>query len=290
MEKLIDKAKVLLEVLPYIQLFRNAVIVVKFGGSAMEDSKLTAAIMRDVVMLEAIGLRPVVVHGGGKAISAELARQNINTKFINGLRYTCDATIKVVDDVLHNRVNRYLVDSGRNVGGKTAVLSGKEILRAERMFSVHPDSGEKIDIGHVGEVTEVDRQPILKMLEDNIIPVIPPLGRGENGEIFNINADIAACKIAEALNARKLVFLSDVPGIMRDANDSSSVIPTVKIAEAQKLIKDGIISGGMIPKITSCIHALQAGTKKVHMIDGRIDHALLLELFTDEGIGTEIVH
>jgi len=156
MKKLIDKAKVLLEALPYIQLFRNAVIVVKFGGSAMEDTELTAAIMRDVVMLEAIGLRPVVVHGGGKAISAELARQNIATKFINGLRYTCNDTIKVVDNVLHHQVNRYLVESGRNAGGKTKTLSGKEILRAERMFTSHPENGKPIDIGFVGNVTGVD--------------------------------------------------------------------------------------------------------------------------------------
>ncbi len=289
MEKIIDKAKTLIEVLPYIQLFRDAIVVVKFGGSAMEDPQLTAGIMRDVVMLEAIGLRPVVVHGGGKAISAELARQNIETKFINGLRYTCDSTIKVVDDVLHNQVNRYLVESGRNVGGKTDTLSGKDILKAERMFSTSPNSDDKLDIGFVGEVTEVACQKIFEMVEQNIIPVIPPLGIGETGQVFNINADIAACKIAEALQARKLVFLSDVPGIMGDAKDESSVIPSIKASEAETLIKTGVISGGMIPKIQSCIHALQAGTKKVHMIDGRIDHSLLLELFTDEGIGTEII-
>jgi acetylglutamate kinase len=289
MEKIIDKAKTLIEVLPYIQLFRDAIVVVKFGGSAMEDPKLTAGIMRDVVMLEAIGLRPVVVHGGGKAISAELAKQNIETKFINGLRYTCSDTIKVVDEVLHNQVNRYLVESGRNVGGRTDTLSGKDILTAERMFSKTPGSEEKLDVGFVGEVTEVACQKIVEMVEQNIIPVIPPLGIGKTGQVFNINADIAACKIAEALQARKLVFLSDVPGIMRDAKDESSVIPSIKIAEAEALIAAGVISGGMIPKIQSCIHALQAGTNKVHMIDGRIDHALLLELFTDEGIGTEIV-
>jgi len=289
MEKIIDKAKTLIEVLPYIQLFRDAIVVVKLGGSAMEDPKLTAGIMRDVVMLEAIGLRPVVVHGGGKAISAELAKQNIETKFINGLRYTCSDTIKVVDDVLHNQVNRYLVESGRNVGGKTDTLSGKDILTAERMFSKTPGSEEKLDVGFVGEVTEVACQKIVEMVEQNIIPVIPPLGIGKTGQVFNINADIAACKIAEALQARKLVFLSDVPGIMRDAKDEASVIPSIKTAEAEALIAAGIISGGMIPKIQSCIHALQAGTNKVHMIDGRIDHSLLLELFTDEGIGTEIV-
>jgi acetylglutamate kinase len=289
MEQIIDKAKTLIEVLPYIQMFRDAVVVVKFGGSAMEDPKLTAEIMRDVVMLEAIGLRPVVVHGGGKAISAELGRLNIETKFINGLRYTCDSTIKVVDDILHNKVNRYLVESGRDVGGKTDTLSGKDILKAERMFSTQPDSRDKIDIGFVGEVTGVDCHKITEMVEKNIIPVIPPLGIGAGGQVFNINADIAACKIAEALQARKLVFLSDVPGIMRDAKDENSVIPTIKTAEAEALINSGVISGGMIPKIKSCIHALQAGTNKVHMIDGRVHHALLLELFTDEGIGTEIV-
>lgn len=289
MEKLIDKAKTLIEVLPYIQMFRGAIVVVKFGGSAMEDPKLTAEIMRDVVMLEAIGLCPVVVHGGGKAISAELGRLNIATKFINGLRYTCADTIKVVDDVLHNQVNRYLVKSGQAVGGKTDTLSGKDILKAERMFSSTPGSNEQIDIGFVGKITEVTYRKITDMLEQNIIPVIPPLAIDDNGQVFNINADIAACKIAEALQARKLVFLSDVPGIMLDATDEKSVIPTIKANAAEELIHNGVISGGMIPKIESCLHALQAGTNKVHLIDGRIHHALLLELFTDEGIGTEIV-
>lgn len=289
MDKLINKAEILIEALPYIQMFRNAIIVVKFGGSAMEDPELTARTMQDVVMLEAIGMKPVVVHGGGKAISAELARQNIETKFVNGLRHTCEKTIKVVDDVLHNQVNKYLVERVKAIGGKAHGLSGKEILKAERMYSKCPTTGTEQDIGYVGNVIDVDTKKILDLLEQDIVPVIPPLGVGDDGMIYNINADIAACKITEALKARKLVFLSDVPGIMRDPSDEKSVIPTIKMEEIDGLISDKVISGGMIPKVRSSVHALQSGTNKVHMIDGRITHSLLLEIFTDSGIGTEIV-
>ena len=289
MENLIVKAKALVEALPYIQKFRNAIVVVKFGGSAMENPELIKSTMRDVVLMECIGMRPVIVHGGGKAITAELTRRNIETKFVNGLRHTCAETIKVVDEVLHNVINRNLIEEAALAGGKAVPISGKEILKCERMYSKDPATGEKLDIGFVGDIVGVDIDKIADAVKNNIIPVIPPLGVGKDGQVYNINADIAACKIAEALKARKLVFLSDVPGILRNPKDESTLIPTICTTEVEKLIADKVISGGMIPKIMSSLHALEAGTSKVHMIDGRVQHSLLLEIFTDSGIGTQIV-
>ena len=289
MEHLITKADILVEALPYIQKFRNAIIVVKFGGSSMENPELVRSTMRDIVLMECIGFRPVVVHGGGKAISAELKRQNIPVEFINGLRNTCEKTIKVVDCVLHNQINRGLVEMAREAGGNAIGLSGKDILCAQKMLSTDPVSGEKIDIGFVGDITKVNAEPILAALDKGQIPVITPLGRGEDGCVFNINADIAACRIAEAIHARKLVFLSDVPGILRNPSDESSVIPTIVTTQIQQLIKDKVLSGGMLPKIMSSVRALEDGINKVHMIDGRVKHTLLLEIFTDHGVGTEII-
>lgn len=289
MESSLQKAKVLMEALPYIQKFRQAMVVIKFGGSAMENPELVRETMRDVVLMECIGMRPIVVHGGGKAISAELKKQNIPVKFVNGLRHTCERTIKIVDDVLHNQVNRNLVELAKESGGNAIGISGKHILTAERAFTTDPETGEKLDIGFVGNVTCVDPIPIMHAIWEGYIPVVTPLATGKNGEVFNVNADIAACKIAEALHVRKLVFLSDVPGVMRDQNDPSSVISTIKTTDVPELIASKVISGGMLPKIESCLSALNSGVNKVHMIDGRAEHSLLLELFTDKGVGTEIV-
>ena len=287
MQQIIDKAGVLIEALPYIQKFRGEIVVIKFGGSAMEDKELTASTMRDIVFLECIGMHPVVVHGGGKAITAKLKELNIPSHFVNGLRYTCDNTIKVVDNVLHDEVNSHLIDSIEKAGGQGTQISGKKILKAEKLYT-HNEEGSKVDIGFVGDVNNVDICKILEEIEKNIVPVIPPLALDDNGNVYNINADIAACKIAEALKARKLVFLSDVPGIMRDYKDPETVISSINIEEVEGLIEEGIISGGMIPKVTSAVSALKAGTNKVHMIDGRVKHSLLLEMFTDSGIGSEI--
>ena len=289
MESSLQKAKVLMEALPYIQKFRQAMVVIKFGGSAMENPELVRETMRDVVLMECIGMRPIVVHGGGKAISAELKKQNIPVKFVNGLRHTCERTIKIVDDVLHNQVNRNLVELAKESGGNAIGISGKHILTAERAFTTDPETGEKLDIGFVGNVTGVDPIPIMHAIWEGYIPVVTPLATGKNGEVFNVNADIAACKIAEALHVRKLVFLSDVPGVMRAQNDPSSVISTIKTTDVPELIASKVISGGMLPKIESCLSALNSGVNKVHMIDGRAEHSLLLELFTDKGVGTEIV-
>ena len=289
MQNTINKASILVEALPYIQKFRKALIAVKFGGSSMEDPDLVKNTMRDIVLMECIGFCPVVIHGGGKAISAELKKQNIPVKFVNGLRHTCEKTIKIVDDVLHNQVNSELVKLAVEAGGNAVSLSGKEIFKAKRTYSVDPITGEKQDIGFVGEITEVDADKILSLIEAGKVPVITPLALGENGEVFNINADVAACKVAQAIKARKLVFLSDVPGVLRDPSDESSVIGTICTDEVEQLIKAKILSGGMLPKIKSSMEALASGTNKVHMIDGRVLHSLLLEIFTDKGIGTEII-
>ncbi len=289
MQKVIDKAMVLIEALPYIQKFRDAIVVIKFGGSAMEDPELVKNTMRDIVFMESVGMRPVVVHGGGKAISAELKRQGIKVEFINGLRNTCADTIKIVDNVLHENVNKSLIAHGEAAGGKVAGISGKKILNAEKLVPQCHATGKDLDIGFVGNIIDVDTSEIYDSIEKGFIPVIPPLGVGNDGQVYNINADIAACKITEALKGRKLIFLSDVPGIMRDPSDEKSVIGTIRADEVQKLIDDKVITGGMIPKVMSSLHALETGTNKVHMIDGRVKHSLLLEIFTSEGIGTQIV-
>lgn len=289
MEQLIEKAGVLVEALPYIQRFRRSLMVVKFGGSVMENPKLVAGAMRDIVMLEAIGIVPVVVHGGGKAISAALQECGIPVKFVNGLRYTCERTIKVVDDVLHNTVNKQLVELGRQAGGNVVGISGKCVLRAEKTMSVDPVTGKSEDIGFVGKVVGVNTSSIMEAIATNRIPVVTPLGVGGDGEVYNINADTAAQRIAEALHARKLVFVSDVPGVLSDRNDENSVIPTIRTNDIPELIRGGVLSGGMLPKIEGCVEALESGINKVHLINGRIPHALLLEIFTEDGIGTQIV-
>lgn len=289
MDTYIAKAAVLIEALPYIQRFRDAVVVVKVGGSTMEDREQSESTLRDIVFMESVGMKPVVVHGGGKDISARLNELGVPTKFVNGLRYTCERSIGVVDDVLHNTVNPRLVDAIREAGGHALPLSGKDVLRAAITKSADPATGELQDLGFVGEVVGVDVSPILEQIRQNCVPVITPLGLGQNGEVLNINADISACRIAESLQARKLVFISDVPGILRDRQDPTSVISTIRIGEVEDYIAQGVIAGGMVPKIRSAVAALRAGTNKVHLIDGRLQHSLLLEIFTDEGVGTQIV-
>ena len=288
MKDLTVKAKVLIEALPYFQEFRDEIIVIKFGGSVMEDPAKIKAIMRDIVFMECVGMKPVVVHGGGKAITAKLNELNIETKFVHGLRYTCEDTLSVVDDVLHNDVNQRLIKGAAEAAGEGIQLSGKRFIEAKKLNAECPKTGSKEDIGFVGEVVDVDISLITEQLENAVVPIIPPLGYDKKGQIYNINADIAACKIAEALLARKLVFVSDVPGILQDKDDEYSLISSIKVSEVNGLIDEGTIVGGMIPKIKSAISALNAGTNKVHMIDGRLEHSLLLEIFTDAGVGTEI--
>lgn len=289
MTELIRKAIVLNEALPYIQQFHDAIAVIKFGGSAMEDNALTARTMRDIVLMKAIGMRPVVVHGGGKAITARLKELNIETKFINGLRVTCERTIQVVDDVLHNRTNQMLVSGILEAGGKGAMISGKKLLRAKKLYSKSTETGERLDIGFVGEIVACDPRAIFDALSFDVIPVITPLAMDFHGQTYNINADTAACEIAKSLNARKLVFLSDVPGILRDPKDEKSLLSMIHTSEVPQLIADGVLFGGMLPKIQSCVEALNNGVTEVHMVDGRNPHSLLLEIFTTRGVGTQII-
>jgi acetylglutamate kinase len=290
MKKLIAKAGVLIEALPYIQNFRDSIVVVKFGGSAMENPECTRSVIQDIVFMECAGMKPVIVHGGGKAISASLKAAGVPTRFINGLRYTCDQTISVVDKVLHEQVNASLVEMMRELGGLPRAVSGKNILRAERITTTDAETGEELDLGNVGRVINVDAEQIRWVLNRGEVPIITPLAEDMDHRIYNINADMAACRIAAEIKARKLVFLSDVPGILRDPQDESSLISTVCRDEVEGLIESGVVSGGMVPKVRSAVEALAEVTGKIHLIDGRVDHALLLEMFTDLGVGTQITH
>lgn len=290
MEDSTKKASVLIEALPYIQSFRDAIVVVKLGGSAMEDKAHVEGVLTDITFMECAGMKPVIVHGGGKAISRGMAAHGIESHFLHGLRVTCEKSIRVVQEVIKGEVNPMLV---KMLGGKNARacgLHGDEIFTVARMAGQDPETGEPLDWGFVGEPTDVQTDKILALLEKNIIPVITPLGIGPDGNVHNINADIAAAAAARALKARKLAFLSDVPGLLRNPADESTLMSTLHVKDVEELIRMGVISGGMLPKVQSCIDALRAGVRQVHMIDGRMMHSLLLEIFTDKGVGTEILN
>ncbi|MFA4943832.1 MAG: acetylglutamate kinase [Lentisphaeria bacterium] len=287
MQRLIEKAGVLIEALPYIQQFRDSIVVVKAGGSFMEDAQALRGVLRDLVFMECAGMHPVLVHGGGKAINARLKTENVETRFINGLRYTCAKTIQVVDEVLHKVVNAELVAIISEFGGKARAVSGKNVLRAERLQE-KDEKGAAIDLGFVGRVVAVDTEQLQWFTRREEIPVVTPLACDLGGQVYNINADMAACVIAAELKAKKLVFLSDVPGILRDPKDPETLISTIHRSEVDALIANGVVSGGMVPKLRSAVEAIAAGCQKVHLIDGRITHSLLLEIFTDQGIGTQI--
>ena len=288
MDRLIAKAAVLIEALPYMQQFRGVTVVVKFGGSAMDEPDHVESTIRDIVFMEVVGMNPVIVHGGGKKISTKMRELGMQTHFIHGLRYTCENTVSVVDKVLHEDINPGLVAAITKFGGEARGLSGKDIIQAEKI-SMKDNKGNKLELGNVGTVTSVNTDAIHKILATNTVPVITPVGLGSDGKTYNINADMVASKIAEELQAGKLVFLSDVPGILRNPNDETSLISTIKLNEIEELIEAKIISEGMLPKIKSAMKAIEAGTKKVHLIDGRIKHSLLLEIFTDQGVGTQII-
>jgi len=289
MQQMIEKASVLIEALPYIQKFRGDTVVVKFGGSIMESEIGYRNILKDVAFMECVGLQPVIVHGGGKSVSKKMREAHIQPNFVQGLRVTDEATIKVVESVLNNEVNPHLVEIIKNYGGKAHGIHGEDIIKVKKHTGFDPLTGEELDWGFVGKVIHVDVEPIKAFLKADIIPVITPLGRGEDGHLYNVNADDVANAVACALQARKLVFLSDVPGLLRDVNDPASLISTLSLAEVEDLIARGIISGGMLPKIGGAVDALKAGVNKTHIIDSALPHSLLLELFTDKGVGTEIV-
>jgi acetylglutamate kinase len=291
MEDTINKAKVLIEALPYIRKFYNKTIVIKYGGNAMIDENLKKSFALDVVLMSYIGLNPVIVHGGGPQIGKVLDRMGKKTEFVEGMRVTDSETMDVVEMVLVGKVNKEIVGLINRHGGKAVGLSGKDgqLLLAKKMNVYRRrENGsppEAVDIGMVGEVKSVNPSVISAMEEGHFIPVIAPVGVGEEGEGYNINADLVAGKVASALKAEKLILLTDVPGIM---DEGDRLIQTLDIGSARELLEKGVIVGGMIPKVQCCLDALQEGVAKIHIIDGRVEHALLLEIFTDEGIGTQI--
>lgn len=283
-----DKATALIEALPYLQRFRGCTFLIKMGGSAMDDPALVREVMRNIVFLEVAGIRPIIVHGGGKAISAAMEKSGLEAKFIGGLRVTTAEAIAIVEKTLNEKVNADLVKMLNGLGGKAAPVHGTSVFHAEKLLAKNAE-GKMVDIGRVGSVVRCKTEALLTATHERIVPVVSPLGSEiGSGKTMNINADLAAAALACELKPAKLVYLSDVPGLLRDHTKPETLIESVTIAEAENLIADGTISGGMIPKITSAIAALNAGVQKVHFIDGRRPHSLLLEIFTQSGIGTEI--
>ena len=283
-----SKAEALLEALPYFQQFRGRTVVVKYGGAAMENPDLVESVLRDVVFLEAVGINPVVVHGGGKAITAAMKQANLTARFVDGLRVTDAASVAIIDRVLTQEIGPSLVEKITALGGRAQAVSGKEVLVAEKVSPHADEGGAKVDLGFVGDVTEVKIGELQKLIDGEIVPVISPLGLGKDGQVYNINADIAAAKVALALRADKIIYLSDVNGVRRDPRDETSLISTLTPPQIERLKEDGVIDGGMLPKVNSALEALAGGVSKVHFLDGRQAHSLLLELFTDAGVGTEI--
>jgi acetylglutamate kinase len=282
------KADALLEALPYFQEFRGKTVVVKYGGAAMENPDLVESVLRDIVFLEAVGINPVVVHGGGKAITAAMRQENLTARFVDGFRITDEPSIRIIDRVLTEVISPSLAAKVRELGGKAEVLSGKDVLLAEKAPPRVDAAGNKTDMGFVGDIVSTDVTRVQELVNTEIVPIISPLGRGRDGQVYNINADIAAAKIAQALQAHKIIYLSDVNGVRRDPKDEASLISTLMPDQIQRLKQQGVIASGMIPKVDSALEALAGGVAKVHFLDGKQAHSLLLELFTDAGIGTEI--
>jgi len=291
MQNSIDKAKVLIEALPYIQRFHDKTVVIKYGGSAMEEEGMKRSFALDLVLLKYIGMNPVVVHGGGPQIGEMLTKIGKRSQFVEGMRVTDAETMEVVEMVLVGKVNKEIVSLINQQGGKAVGLSGKDggLITAKKLkLAKRPGKGEiseVIDIGMVGEVRAIDPRVIEALEKENFIPVIAPVGIGEKGETYNINADLVAGEIASALKAEKLILLTDVEGVM---DEKHRLIPTLNSEQAKRFIAQKVISSGMIPKVNCCLHALEKGVAKTHIIDGRMEHAILLEIFTDVGIGTQI--
>jgi acetylglutamate kinase len=283
MQEIVEKAGILIEALPYIKKFRGKEVLIKYGGAALTYEGIRENVLRDLVFMNYVGVKPILIHGGGKKITENLKKKGVQSTFVNGLRVTDKATIETVIETLAE-INKEMAHDLNRFGARAIGLSGHdaEILNVVK----HTANG---DVGYVGEVTSVNVLPVKELTEFNIIPVIYPIGISEENEPYNVNADEAAAKIAIAMGVQKLMILTNVKGILRDPADESSLIPSVRVDEVQDLIDRGVISGGMIPKVQACINALKGGVKKAHIIDGRTPHSLLLEIFTDQGIGTEIV-
>jgi acetylglutamate kinase len=292
MQDLIAKAETLLEALPYVQKFSGATFIVKYGGSFMDspDANVRNSVARDIVFLEAVEINPVVVHGGGKAITRAMEKAGLAAKFIQGQRVTDEATVQIVDDVLSREINPEVVATINSLGGAAQGFAGTDIFKCRKLWLDDKENpGAKIDIGYVGEVVGVNTAPLLRCIEQGITPVISPTALGEDGHVYNCNADVAAAQIAIALKAKRLVFMSDVPGLLSDPQDPDSVISNLKTEAVAELKKAGIIDKGMIPKVDSAVAAIKTGVEKVSFVDGRVPHSVLLEIFTDEGVGTEVV-
>ncbi len=291
MEELIKKANILMESLPYIKRFTDKTIVIKYGGNAMVEEHLKESFAKDIILMKYIGINPVVVHGGGPQIGSVMEKMGLESRFVRGMRVTDSATMDVVEMVLGGRVNKEIVANINRHGGRAVGLTGKDgdLIRARKMEmkAINSDTltPEIIDIGQVGEVESVRPEIIQALEQNNFIPVIAPVGVGEAGETYNINADLVAGQIAAALKAEKLILLTDIEGVK---NKSGELITNIDVGEVQGLIDDETIIGGMIPKVTCCLDAVLAGVRKAHIVDGRIEHACLLEIFTDKGIGTEV--
>ncbi len=284
MEQVMKKAEVLIEALPYIQKFNRKIIVVKYGGSAMSNEELQKNVIKDVTLLKLVGFKPIIVHGGGKEISRWVGKVGKEAKFVNGLRVTDEETMEIAEMVL-NKVNKSLVTMVEELGVKAVGVSGKDggLLQVEKKYS----DGQ--DIGYVGEITGVNPDILFDMLEKDYLPIVAPIGLDENYHTYNINADDAACAIAKAVHAEKLAFLTDIEGLYKDINDKSTFISRLTATEAEGLIHDGYIGGGMLPKLNNCTSAIRNGVNRVHILDGRLAHCLLLEIFTNQGIGTAII-
>ncbi len=284
MDEVLKKASVLVEALPYIQRFNRKIIVVKYGGSAMVDDGLKRSVIEDVTLLKLVGFKPIIVHGGGKEISRWVEKSGMQPQFINGLRVTDEPPMEIAEMVL-NKVNKSLVQLVEQLGVLAVGISGKDggMLKAVKKYA----DGE--DIGFVGDVSEVNPKILYDLLEKDFLPIVAPIGMDAQGNTYNINADDAACAIARAVEAEKLAFLTDIEGVYKDPQDKSTLISELTISEADKLIADGFIGGGMLPKLNNCIEAIHNGVSRVHILDGRIAHCLLLEIFTNKGIGTAIL-
>ena len=284
MEKVLQKAEVLIEALPYIQQFNRKIIVVKYGGSAMSNEELQKNVIKDVTLLKLVGFKPIIVHGGGKEISRWIGKVGKEAKFVNGLRVTDEETMEIAEMVL-NKVNKSLVTMVQELGVKAVGISGKDggLLQVEKKYA----DGQ--DIGFVGEITKVTPKVLYDLLEKDFLPIVAPIGMDENFQTYNINADDAACAIARAVSAEKLAFLTDIEGLYKDINDKSTFISRLSAEDAEKLIAEGYIGGGMLPKLNNCTAAIRGGVNRVHILDGRIPHCLLLEIFTNQGVGTAIV-
>ena len=290
MQDLIAKAATLLEALPYIQKFSGATFVIKYGGSFMDspDPNIRNGVARDIVFLEAVEIDPVIVHGGGKAITRAMDKAGIVASFIQGQRVSDEATVRIADEVLSRQINPEIVAAIKSFGGAAKGFAGPDIFKCRKIQMKGAD-GEPLDLGYVGEVTEVNTGPLLDCIENGITPVISPTARGHDGKIYNCNADVAAAHVAIALKAQRLVFMSDVPGLLQNPTNPDSVISHLRLNEVDAMKRSGIIDKGMIPKVDSAAAAIKSGVKQVSFVDGRVQHAVLLEIFTDEGVGTEVV-